>query len=177
MNYLLTRVGAGVSMFALSGCLELEEPRAIGPVVRLSATQDSIAGLPGETASVSVQALDVNDEGVSGAWITFVRLDATRLSWPDAPSGADAITVQTKQTTAGNVDAHGLAVVALKIADSAPPGDGAVIALVKVPADDSATLTTRITVHVMSGGGGESGGGAAGEVEEKTNEGSGGTGS
>jgi len=183
MKYSLKMTWIGMALLGLTGCLELEAPRAIGPVVRLSASEVSVDASPGETTALSVQALDVNGVGVSGAWVTFARVDATRLSWPEAPSGADAITVETKPTTVGNVHGDGLAVVSLKIADAASVGDGVVIAVVKGPADDESTLTARITVHVRptaDGGTGDAAppsAGAAGESNQNDTEGSGGAGS
>ncbi len=177
----LARIGLGALLLSLSGCLELGELRGVGPVVRLAATQEAIEASPGESTSVSVQALDVNGEGVSGAWVTLARFDATRLSWPDAPSGSDAITVQTKRTTATNVAAEGLAVATLKVAELAPAGDAAVIAMVKTPADDAATLTARITVHVVSSADGGAGGsppvtaGSAGHAQQDEGESVGGS--
>ena len=80
MKYTPSKTLLWLSLFAVAGCLELEDARAIGPVVRLTATDDSIEVSPGETASVSVQALDVNGVGVSGAWVT--SLGSIRLESP-----------------------------------------------------------------------------------------------
>jgi hypothetical protein len=173
MTFCWTKPSFAALGLVLSACLDLEAPRAIGPVVRLTATNETVEGSPGAATSVSVQALDVNGVGVSGAWVTFARFDANRVTWPDAPSGSDAITVQTRRMTVANVDSEGLATAALKIPDTAPPGDAVVFAVVKAPADDAATVTAKISLHVIEGDMPSGGTGGQGAEQEDQHAGGG----
>src|SRR6185369_17955258 len=103
-----------------------------------------IEATPNEEISVAAQALDVNDVGVDGAWVTFTLSDGSRLSWVDAPSGADAVTEKTANDNVAAVSGSGFAVAHAKVPTDAPEGDTTVFAVLKGPAEESATLTAKI---------------------------------
>ena len=137
-------------VLGLVGCLNLETLQAVGPVVKLTAPVSIIEATPNQEISVAAQALDVNDVGVDGAWVTFTRADGSRLSWVDAPSGADAVTVKTAAANVAAVSGSGFAVAHAKVPSDAAEGDTTVFAVLKGPADNSATLTAKIVVHVTA---------------------------
>jgi hypothetical protein len=147
------RVQRGV-LFApalfLVGCLSLETLRAVGPVVKLTAPVPSVDATPNQEISLAAQALDVNGVGVDGAWVTFTREDGSHLSWVDAPAGADAVSVKTAAANVAAVSGSGFAVARAKVPSDAPEGDTTVFAVLKGPADDSATLTAKIVVHIKA---------------------------
>lgn len=134
----------------LAGCLRLESLQAVGPVVKLTAPVSSIDAMAGQEISIAAQALDVNGVGVNGAWVTFAQGDLTRLSWVDAPVGADAVTEKTTEGDVAAVSGEGVATARAKVASDAASGDVTVFAVLKGPADNSATLTAQIVVHVTA---------------------------
>jgi hypothetical protein len=134
----------------LLGCLNLEPLRAVGPVVKLTAPILTVQATPDQELAIAAQALDVNGVGVDGAWVTFTRADGSRLSWVDAPDDADAVSEKTAAANVASVSGNGFAIAHAKVPSDAPAGDTTVFAVLKGPADDSATLTAKIVVHVAA---------------------------
>jgi hypothetical protein len=135
---------------ALTSCLRLEPLKAVGPVVALQAPVTSMDATAGQTIEISAQALDVNGAGVNQAWVTFTTDDTTRITWLDAPLGGDAVTEETAAGATASVSGDGIATARATIPAAATDGDATVFAVLKAPADDTATLTARIVVHVKA---------------------------
>ena len=124
---------------------------AVGPGVKLTASPQGIDVRPGGRATVFVQVLDVNGAGVDGARVTFTLSDPGRVTWLDAPLGSDAVTATTSMDAPSGVSATGVARALIGVPEAASPGDAAIVAVLKSPADPASAITARITVRVTPG--------------------------
>jgi hypothetical protein len=152
----------------LMGLACLDDLKAVGPGEELTIPLTSVQAEPGDDTAVFAQVLDVNGEGVDGACVTFVRTDESRIVWIDGAVGSDSVSVKTKRSNADGIVGKGVARAALSVPDTAEPGDAAIVAVLKHPADNDANITQRLTFTVVAkstdgGTGGDAGApGAAG---------------
>lgn len=163
-----------VCAFGAQACLE--EPQQIGPGTSIVAPSPAVDAKVGGSGEVVAQVLDANGEGVDGAYVTFTRTDSSRLEWTGNSVSGDASSIKTRSATTLNVTGHGIAVVPFKVPSDAEAGELGVIAVLKGPAKDDATIAVRITVKITASepsGGGT--GGAGGGGGNGANGGSGGT--
>jgi hypothetical protein len=161
--WLAGRASLGLSFvfcLCLAGCLD--DPRGAHPVKRLRAVAASVEVAAGGSASVAVQAVDVNGAGVDGARVTFARGAPTGLIFEGQADSVDAVTVTTATTDVSGVSASGIALVRVQAAEAALAGETSIIAVVKDPTDDvEAAVSARIQVKTSPKASGDAGGDAA----------------
>ena len=159
----MSRFALGATgLLLVFSCKVVEDLQAVGPGVKLAEPAPPPRLAAGESGSIAVQVLDVNGEGVNGAYVSFARADATRLAFVDAPAGSDAVTSLSSDGTVSGVMTSGLATAAIQVLDDAAAGETEVFAILKQPADPEDTIALSVTVEVTRASGGNGGNGGNG---------------
>jgi hypothetical protein len=121
------------------------------PVVKLDAPASPVEVSAGSSALVAVQAVDVQDHGVNGARVAFVRTTASEIDFETADAGADSVVVTTSSGTADGLQAVGVASVRILVPSNAPLGDTSIVAIVSGPTTSpTAAVATRIPIRITA---------------------------
>jgi hypothetical protein len=137
-----------VAAFTLIGAC-LDPVVAPLPVVKLRAPASPVEMKAGASALLAVQAVDVQDHGVDGARVTFVRVNARGLTFDAVDPAADSVVVTTASGLIDGVQAVGVASARVLAVGDAALGDTSVVAVVSGPtASPTAAVAVRISVRV-----------------------------
>lgn len=156
----LRRCVVSLLLLVATGCLE--DLQAVGPGKSLTAPLSPIEVKAGEASQVFAQVLDVNKDGVDGAYVMFVRTDSSRIVWTDATQDANAATIKTSSGAPFGIVGRGVASAAFSVPADAMTGQADVIAVLKEPGVDEDTIEVRVAVNVTAAGGTGGAGGGSG---------------